>query len=575
MGIIDRIAARFGYRKAEQVQADWLRLTADAEQWQLPDRSLPQAQAELYQRLSWVQAAVSAVARTAATTAFGVSRLVGEQTEAVENHDFELLLRRPNPLQSRFELLESTISYHALTGNAYWWLNRGSEKEKPAEIWLIPPHRIQPIPDGRMFLHGYMYESDTGEKIPLERYEIVHFKRFHPLNSFVGLSPIEALSVIAAGDLAMQRWNTNYFDKDNAKAAGALAFADPIENDAWNKIKADIKAKHGGVNREMMMLRNVGKGGVQWINMAISQRDMEFLASRTFNKEEIFSIYAPGYASILAVNATEANSKAGKATFMEMAVWPQLVSIAEKITNDLLPIYGENLVGNFDDVRIADRGMQLAEQNAASRIQTIDEMRQSFYSLPPLEDGRGVRLLSEPVQQPTAPQTDEGANRVQLAQTYNYQITAGIVTREEARAALGLPALQQPPPAEFKAKFEAIAAGAQLGIPTEALFSLMGLPSNLLPSVDSTVTVVQPKQLPPPNEPEQLQQMDQAQDAGTDMRQQEAKALRKWLKKRVDRHWKDFKADHLTEGELESIYAEVRQGVAPDAEFFREWQSYP
>lgn len=580
--LLDRLAARLGYRKADTVQADWLRLTAESEQWSIPDRTLPTAQAELYQRLSWVQSAIASVARTAATTAFGVSKLAGEKTEAIENHEFELLLRRPNPNQSRFELLESTISYHALTGNAYWWLNRANEKATPDEIWIIPPHRIEPVPDGRLFLRGYMYESDEGVKVPLERHEVVHFKRFHPLNSFVGLSPIEALSTIAQGDLAMQRWNTNYFDKDNAKAPGALAFADPIEDDAWQKIKADVNAKHGGTKRQMMLLRNVGKGGVQWIGMAMSQRDMEFLGGRTFNKEEIYSLYAPGLASILAVNATEANSKAGKATFMEMAVWPQLVAIAEKITNDLLPVYGDNLVGDFDDVRIADRGMKLAEQNAASQVQTIDEMRQVFYSLPPLQDGRGARLLSEPTQQ-AAPVEDGGNQAAQLSQVYQYQVTAGIVTREEARAGLGLPPLNDPPPSELKAKFEAIAAGMSVGIQPEALFQLLKLPTALLPAVDS-VTVQPQRQLPAPAESQQAPPAEQpVEEAPPDepdsdddeLRQQEAKAYRKWLKKRADRQPSDFKAAHLSDTEKQAIYAEVRQGVAPDAEFFREWQSYP
>lgn len=576
--LLDRLAARFGYRKADAVQADWLRLTAESEQWNIPERTLPAAQAELYQRLSWVQAAVTGVARTAATTPFGVSELNGERTDAVENHPFELLLRRPNPNQSRFELLEATISFHALTGNAYWWLNRANGKAPPDEIWIIPPHRITPVPDGRLFLRGYMYESDNGEKVPLERHEIVHFKRFHPHNSFVGLSPIEALAVVAAGDMAMQKWNTNYFGKDNAKVPGALAFSDPIEDDAWKKLKADVAAQHGGTERRLMMLRNAGKGGVQWISMSMSQRDMEFLNGRTFNKEEIFSIYAPGYASMLAVNATEANSKAGKATFMEMAVWPQLVSIAEKITNDLLPVYGDKLVGAFDDVRIADRGMQLAEQNAAGQVQTIDEMRQAFYSLPPLADNRGGRLLSEPTQQAQpAAQPDENANRVQLAQTYNYQITAGIVTREEARAALGLEPLATPPPAEFKAKFEAIAAGKALGLPVEVLFQMMGLPTNLLPA-ENTITVVQPRQLPAPPEasPADTLPTEAPQDVpATNATQAEAKALRKWLKRRPDADISQFKAAYLTDSEVQAIFAEVRQGVAPDVEFFREWQSYP
>lgn len=570
MGLIDKIAARFGYRKADPVQADWLRVTAESEADNLPGIDLPRRQLELYQKLSWVQSAVAAVARTAATTPFGVSSLKGEQTQAEENHAFELLLNRPNPLMSRFELLEATVSYHALTGNAYWWLNRKNENAEPDEIWVIPSYRVKPVPDGKLFIRGYIYETGNGDELPLERHEVVHFKRFHPLNPFVGMSPLESLATIASGDLAMQRWNTNLFDKDNAKAPGALAFSDPIENDAWEKIKADINAKHGGTKRSMMMLRNVGKGGVQWISMAMSQKDMEFLSGRTFNKEEIYSIYAPGLSSILAVNATEANANAGKATFAEMAVWPQLVAIAEKITNDLLPAYGDNFVGAFDDIRVADRGMIIAEQNAASQVQTIDEIRQKFYNLPPLADNRGTRLMSEPM-----PQSETIGGMGKQFVVHDYHIKSGIITKDEARQFYGLDHIDSDSPTELRAKFEAVQAGLAVGVPAEPLFRMIGLNTDLLPAI----TVQPQRQLPAPREPAQgappEQPQDQALEVGDDMRQQEAKALRKWLKKKADRHWTAFKAAYLTQSELESIYTEVRQGVAPDDTFFREWQSYP
>ena len=570
--LLDRLAARFGYRKADAVTADWLRVTAESESDNIPDMGLPRAQLELYQKLSWVQSAVSAVARTAATTPFGVAKLVKEKTEAEENHPFELLLRRPNPLQSRFELLESTVSYHALTGNAYWWLNRKNEKAEPEEIWVIPSYRVKPVPDGKLFIKGYIYETDNGDELPLEPHEIVHFKRFHPLNPFVGMSPLESLDTISRGDLAMQKWNTNLFDKDNAKMPGAIAFADNIEDDAWYKLKADVNAKHGGTKRALMMLRNVGKGGVQWISMAVSQKDMEFLAGRTFNKEEIYGIYAPGLASILAVNATEANAKAGKTTFAEMAVWPQLVAISETITNNVLPAYGDNLVGAFDDIRVADRSMIIAEQNAAGLVQTIDEIRQKFYNLPPLEDGRGNRLMSEP-----APQSGSMAGSTQQFVIHDYHVKSGIITKDEARQIYGMPPAPADSPTELEAKFKAVSAGLAVGVPAEPLFRMIGLDTGLLPAV----TVASPRQLPAPQEPPtpDEQPPDDAQDVDDpdtdELRQQEAKAYRKWLKKRADRKPGDFKAAYLTGTELESIYAEVRQGVAPDVEFFREWQSYP
>lgn len=584
--LIDRVLNRFGYMKAQPKPPDWLLLSAQDEEYSVPDGTQPKKQADLYTKLSWVQIAVGTVAQTAATAAFGVMQLQGEKTNAVENHPFELLLRRPNPLMSRFELLVATFSYQALTGNAYWWLNRKSEKTAPDEIWIIPPHRIKPVPDGKQFLRGYIYESDNGDGIPLETHEIVHFKRFNPLSSFVGLSPIEAIDMVATGDLAQQKWNTNYFAQDNAKMPGALAFSEFVDDATWAKIKADINAKHGGTKRQLMMLRNAGKGGVQWIPMAMTQKDMEFLQGRTFNKEEIFAIYAPGLASVLAVNATEANSKAGKATFLEFGVWPQLTSVAEKITNNLLPTYGDNLVGEFEDIRLSDRGMELAEQSAASQVLTIDELRQQYHELGPLADDRGTRLLSEP-----APQ--QGATSGSFA-IHDYHIRGGIITKDEARQYYGLPPINADSPTELEAKFKAASAGVSLGIPAERIFSMVGLPTDLLPSVSTSSAVPQSRQLTDKQPAAEIQpqaalteqptdqpqsQAQDATDTATDAVMQEAmaeaKALRKWLKKRPNADPSDFTVSHLTDEQFKAIVLQVRgveDSSAGDA-FFR--QSYP
>lgn len=374
---------------------------------ELPGLQLPEAQAELYQRLSWVQIAVSITGQTAAGTPFSVMSLKGEKTEAVENHPFELLLRRPNPLQSRMEFLEAVIGYRKLTGNAYIWLNRTSATVPPSELWVIPSHRIEPVPDEKLYIKGYAYDPGDGKKIPLEPWEICHIKRFHPLNRFVGLSEIEALAVAATGDMAMSKWNANYFHKDNAKPAGAMAFADPINDADWDDMQRRVKEEHGGTERKMMMLRNTGRGGVSWLQFGISQKDMEFLQGRQFNKEEIWAAMAPGLSSMLAVNATEANSRTGKASFLEFTIWPLHQAIAERFTTDILPSYGENLVGEFEDVRVSDRALELQEQQVSFKVLTIKEVREKYYGLKPLGDERDDKIVdgdNAPSDEPTPPQ---------------------------------------------------------------------------------------------------------------------------------------------------------------------------
>jgi len=397
MSIFDTLAQVLGYTKTQPIDrpVSWQMAEAEAGQWSIPPLTLPAAQAELYQRLTWVQIAIASVASTAATAALNVFESDGEDETDVPNHPFEKLLQRPNPLQSRYEFLESIFAHRALTGNAYVWLNRTNANQPPSEMWVIPSHVITPVPDENMYLRGYIYHGEGGQEIPLELHEIAHFKRFHPLNQFVGLSPVEALATVAVGDMAMSKWSTNFFDKDNAKVPGLLAFSDPIPDSDWERLKGDINNQHGGTRRRLMMLRNVGKGGVEWVSTAMSQSDMQFLQAREANRSEIFAMFAPGLDSVLAINATEANALAGKRTFIELAVWPAMTAVAEKFTNDVLPSYGPNLRARFEDIRVTDKAMGLAEQNAFSAVGTIDEIRQRFYQLDPIGDNRGNLLLKE------------------------------------------------------------------------------------------------------------------------------------------------------------------------------------
>ena len=395
MSIFDNLMQRMGYIKTEQLKDIPRHLLANAAvaKYSLPDSSRYENQADLYRRLSWVHIAVSVKAQSCAVTPFNVKRLVGEEEEDIPNHPFEELLRRPNPLMSRFEFIEATAAYKSLTGNAYWWLNSPVPGSPPAEIWIIPPHKIDPVPDEKMYLSGYMYHADNGQDFPIPLHQIVHFKGFNPLSEFIGLSPVESIATVAIGDMAMQKWNTQAFGENNARLPGILAFADPFNPSDWQQMQEEVD--RAAKLRNIMMLQNVSPDGVKWIQASLSQKEMEFLAGREFNKEEIYGIFAPGLASMLDVNATEANANTGKATFTEYALWPMIVSMAEKITNDLLPSYGENLTGEFDDIRVTDRAMELSEQEAAAKVMKIDELREKFYELDKLGDERGDLLVAQ------------------------------------------------------------------------------------------------------------------------------------------------------------------------------------
>ncbi len=382
-------------KAASQRFERWQLETAGAERYTLPDPSVYGNQADLYRKLSWVLLAVDLTAAAGALTPFEVKRVVaGKEPKDIPFHDFEMLLNRPNPMDSRYEFLYATIAFFKLTGNAYWWLNKKDENSPPDEMWVIPSHMIRPVPDENLYLRGYLYDPGNGMEILLEPHEIVHFKRFNPFSRFVGMSAIEAIALVANGDLGMQDWNTRLFKENNARLPGVMTFEQMIADPTWAKIKEDTR--EAARNRELLMLRGVGQGGVQWMQNAVSQREMEFLAGRQANKEEIMTTIAPGSFTMLSENATQANSVVGRASFNELTVYPAHVMISEKITNSILPLYGGRpLIGMFEDIRVTDKDLELREQDAFERTHTLAEVREEWYGDDPLGDERDKLLISQ------------------------------------------------------------------------------------------------------------------------------------------------------------------------------------
>lgn len=116
----------------------------------------------------------------------------GGHYEILQDHPFLCLLDAPNPHYDGSVLWSGTLMSLNLDGNAYWYKAR-SAAGKVAELWYVPHYHIEPIwkSDGSSFISGYEYYVD-GQKILIPVKDIVHFRAGipHPLNTRKGLSPL-------------------------------------------------------------------------------------------------------------------------------------------------------------------------------------------------------------------------------------------------------------------------------------------------------------------------------------------------------------------------------------------------
>ena len=368
---------RTGLRHAPHITAV---ATRNSMHW--PNLAETEAQARLYQQSPWVYIAVNRIAEAAALVPLRVQPRFADSTTGLPSattttpHPLEMLLDAPNPYMSRFELIEQTVGMLELTGDAYWFLG-GDGSGAPTEIWPLRPDRVSIVPDTTDYVKGYVYEID-GQRIPLLPVEVIHFKRWHPNNDYYGLSALEAARLAVSSDRAMAEWNRNTFGQDNGVPAGIVSIKDMVNDADYERIKREWRQSYGGPQRRTAFLRG---GSIEWKNIGLNHNELDFLQGRKAHRDEILNIFGVPV-GMLSENATEANAKVAERLFIERTLWPKLVRLSQKITQDLLPFWPVNYVAAFDDIRPTDVQARLEEIKTAYPVMSINEIRQRYYRLP-------------------------------------------------------------------------------------------------------------------------------------------------------------------------------------------------
>ena len=378
-----------GFVKADKLPP-WFLDTSEAEGWAMPDPAAHNSQAKLYATLSYIGTVVDIIADACIDADFDI---VDKDDKEDEKHPLAMLLEHPNQYDSRTEFLRAHFAWRKIAGNSYWYLNRANENAAPDDIWLLPPNMISPVPDGKMGLRGYKYNPGNGKEIALEPYEVLHFKSFNPSSRYVGLSAIQSLAVIGFGAVEAQAWNTRLFADNNARLPGILAFAEMVQDADWQRMKNEVT--EASKKRNNMMLRGVGKGGVEWMQSAATQKEMEFLSGLDMNKKDIYERLAPGLYSMLDNNSL-ANGATGATAFARYTLQPILRELTDKLNSELVGVYGEGYHCEYEEVVPEDKALKMAEITQFAQYHTVDEVRVEMFGNEPDENPeRGALFVAQ------------------------------------------------------------------------------------------------------------------------------------------------------------------------------------
>lgn len=222
----------------------------------------------------------------------------GENRKEVTNHYLYDLLQEPNGWQNGLEFREQMQGGLIMRGNAYAPMIR-SGRGVPIKLIPVNPDWVSLFLglDGNLFwritpqeqhmraaLMEHPFFAQTG-MFPFD--DVLHIKGFSS-NGLLGSSRIalarEAIALGLAQEQQAARWMGNA-----AKPSGMLTTDQKLTPQAAERLKSDIKANWGSLQNTGKMI--IGEQGLKFTPFSMTSADLEFIASRKFQLEEVARIF--------------------------------------------------------------------------------------------------------------------------------------------------------------------------------------------------------------------------------------------------------------------------------------------
>lgn len=312
--------------------------------------SKPQ-QLEAYGSVSTLFAIVSQLANGFSQTGWHLYRKAPsgkkEDRTPVESHLALSLWNKPNDYYTGAEFREAYAQHLELTGEAWWVISYNENFQTiPLEMWPVRPDKIKPIPHPEEFISGYIYSGPDGEKVPLEKREVICIKMPNPLDLYRGMGPVQSLLADIDSAKHAAEWNRNFF-LNSAEPGGVIEVPGTLNDKEFRILRTRWNEQHKGVAAaHRVAILEHGK----WVDRKFSMRDMQFAELRNVPRELIREAFA--YQKIMLGNVDDVNrasAQTGKGIFADWQLVPRLKRTRETLNHRYLPLFGTTAAGlEFD-----------------------------------------------------------------------------------------------------------------------------------------------------------------------------------------------------------------------------------
>ena len=369
----------------------------------------------------WVYACVRAIAEETANINLVLKkRKSQDEFEMVDAHPAIDLLHKVNPLYTSYLLWESTQAYMDLVGEAFWYL-AGADKQgkEPKEIWVLRPDWVNVKDAKDKLISSYTYGPPGGEleTIPFE--QIIHFKDMNPINLYRGHGTIKAADVAIDTDTFAAKYNRQFFYND-ASPGGVIHTDQVLDDETYDRIHTEWDNAHKGVEKSWKVA--ILEAGLEWQDVGLKQKDMQFIEQRRFSRDEIFSMFrVPKTLVAISDDVNRAASRESRAVFLENNIDHKQKRLVAFLNEFYLPRWGdEDLFFDYVSPVPADADAQLRTVDSGLTMgwMTRNEARelQGYETLDdPAADTLYIPFSLQPLGQPVSEGTKKLIAKKRLA----------------------------------------------------------------------------------------------------------------------------------------------------------------
>lgn len=271
----------------------------------------------------------------------------GTETE-ITKHPFLDFMAHPNPL---YEMTSSALwrlneIHLMLVGESFFLIER-DENERPIELWNVPPHWVKMTP--YLGSPGYMITSPSGLTMTVPVDDMFVMKHLNPLDPFArGLGVAESIAdEVEIDEFAAQFQKRFFYNDGTPSVVFLMPDASEDQRDAfmarWNK-------KHRGVENSHKAAAITGKVDIKTFGSE-DIRELGFVESRLSTRDAVLEHFGvPREIMGITENSNRSTADSAQYIYAKNVLTPRINDREEAINQQILPLFGDNLVWRFDPV---------------------------------------------------------------------------------------------------------------------------------------------------------------------------------------------------------------------------------